>query len=220
MANTATAVNEEFNGFREAEASEKPTLLCVGTVGEVEDAHISKSEDYVVQPIKIEALDAGRNQTLYLLYRPEWLTRSFNPASMKDEHPGPFFVYGKNIATKDGYSNLRGLAGSQEAFVSLAKQLIGITANDEGPNMEAVTKVLRDFFAANVDAEGNSRKIGYELRQQQTKTDEVDEDGKAIYLRENRYEVKSYFDVTEKGLATAKRRAERSNGKVKFTFAS
>lgn len=205
--------------FTPTEAAEKPTLLCVGTVGEIEEAHLSKSENYVVQPINLNALDAGRNIKLYFLYRPEWFTRGFNPATLKADQPGAHFVYGKNIANKDNLSNLRGLAGSNEAFVKLATILTSITSDPTGPSMEDVTEALVEFFEGNVDSEGQPKKIGFELRQQMTKTDEINEEtGKNVYVRENRYEVKAFFDVTKKSLDGAVRRASNSDGKVKMTY--
>lgn len=220
--------------FEESEADFKPSLLCVGTVGEVGDAKISESEQYVVQPIKIEALDAGKSQTVYFLYRPEWLTAGFKPHSLKKTNKGAHFVYSKNIASKDSLSVLRGLAGTKEGFNDLANQLLRlpVVAGTGGPTMEAVTDTLRDFFAGNEDNEGQARKIGYELRQQATKvegefyTNEKGEQ-KQRYARENRYNLQSFWDVTTENLKRMKAKAEKSpvdedSGKKKtiFTFGS
>src|SRR5579871_2513469 len=114
----------ENRSFAKLDAAPKPTLFCVGVVGNVGTGHLSSTEKYIVQPIELEALGSGRNQKVYLLYRPEWFTPEFQTAanlrSFEKNYPSSFFVYRKNIVgDKKKLSLLRALCGSDEAFAAL-----------------------------------------------------------------------------------------------------
>lgn len=218
----STTMTETY-AFPKAEARPKPTLICVGNVGEISDGYISGKSgiDYVVIPIAIDPLDGGKRTKVYFTHRPEWLTNSFKPYLLKKDSPSAYFVYSKNIAAEEEFSLLRGLAGNEDAFKKLADTLLRLPVDPEvgGPNPGVTTEALREFFANNVDATGQSRKVGYELKQQRTFTGDTDEDGKKIYVLENRYNVNSFWDVTEKGIKKATNRANTSNGDVVMTFA-
>jgi hypothetical protein len=222
--------DEQVLTFPKAEARPKPTLICVGNVTEVGDGYISgkSGTDYVVIPITIEALDGGKRAKVYFTHRPEWLTAGFKPYLLQREAPGAYFVYSKNISSEDEFSLLRGLAGSEEAFVQLSTILLNLEVDPEigGPNPETTTAALRAFFEGNVGSDGQPVRVGYELRQQRTKV--LDENGEAVidpetgkpmYVNENRYNVASFWDVTEKTVSKATNRASRSEGKVIMTFA-
>lgn len=218
--------------FTEPPAKPKPTMICVGTVGEVKDSYIKTSEksgiDHVITPIVLEALDSGRGITVYLTWRPEYLSPAFGPAALAelqeaDQKNGTseYFIYGKNISNKDEFCVLRGLAGSVEAYRNLARKIFQLPqdASLGGPTPDAVTEALRDFVANNVDATGQARKIGYELVQKRTKTGEVDAEGKPIYVNENQYNLGKFWDVTDKNVKARKGEAERSQGRKVFCFA-
>jgi hypothetical protein len=224
---TETETDNQPTGFAEASAKRMPTLICVGTVGEVGEGHLSKpNEDgvsnYIVQPISIEPLDAGRSTKVQLLYRPNWFVPGFQPETLKelDGGEGMHFVYGRNINSRGSISVLRGLTGSPETFKDLAVQLLSLDVPQgaDGPSIEDVQKTLTDFFEGNVDASGEKVKFIYELRQQYTKTNELNAEGKPIYLAENRYQLQQIMDFNEKNLKSQRIRAEKSQGNTKFTY--
>jgi hypothetical protein len=224
---TYTEDEQQFT-FAETQASEKPDLICAGTVTKVGDAHISSSEKYIVIPIDVEPVDAGRKLRIQFCYRPEWLTIGFKPYELEKTDTSAHFVYKKNIADSENFSVLRGLAGSKAAFAKLANILLHLpVAGDgtNGPAMEDVADALRTFFEGNVDDAGQPVLIGYRLSQESTKTDEteVGEDGKVrnIYLRENRYGLNRnnpFWDVTSSGIKKQISYAEKSNGKTRMTY--
>jgi hypothetical protein len=215
--------------FPKSEARPMPTLICVGTVGEVSDGYVSdkSGNSYVVIPIALDPLDGGRRTKVYFTHRPEWLVHTFKPHILKRENASAYFVYEKNITSENDYSLLRGLAGSQDAFVELSDILLRLPVDADlgGPTPESVSEALRTYFTNNVDATGQIRKIGYELKQQSVKiladdgTPEIDpETGKPAKLLTKNYNVNSYWDVTEKGIKKMVNRANGSQGDVIMTY--
>lgn len=205
--------------FDSVESAPKPTLVNVGEVSEVLDGYVSKSERYVVQPIKIRAFDSGYNTTVFLLYRPEWFVKGFKVTTLEETEgygKGAHWVYRRNIASDDELSYLRGLAGSDAAFNKLAGALFSLPVNKDGVHsIEDVTEVIRKHFT------DNGVKVGYILQQGSVKTDQVDEDGKNIYRLENRYvlaQKNPFFDATEKNILKFGNKAERSEGKTVMTY--
>ena len=213
-----TQNTENKRGFAEASAPKLPTLVCVGQVGEVGEAKVSESGEYVVQPIKINALGAGKNMTIYFLYRPEWFREGFRPDELKklEDGKGKHFVYAKMISSRGGISFLRGLCGSQEAFDSLAEELFNL----EEITLESVQETFKNFFENNVTETGDKVLVGYVLKQDRTDTGEKDEEGHKIYLLENRYNVDKFFEPTEDQLKRWQASADRSNGLTKVTYHS
>lgn len=210
-----TQTQTEYQEFTPTEARPLPTLICVGRVTDVGDAKVSASQNYIVQPISLEACDTGRNIKVYWLYRPEWLDYAFNPANMLKQEGGKaaHFVYGKNIASRDNLSVLRGLSGSKEVYGKVCAALVALpkAGDTGGPSMEDVTNVLREHLVSDT-------LVGYILEQQLSDTGEVDEDGKKIKIRDNRYQVASYWDVNAAACKRMEEKAERSGGDVKYTF--
>lgn len=205
------------------ESAPKPTKICVGTVGEVEDGYLSpRSGNYIVQPISIDALDAGQNTKLFLLYRPEWFVKGFKSKTLEDiagYGKGPHWVYGTHVRSDDKMSYLRGLVGSNEAFTVLVNLLVNLPVGiNNVPDIDAITGVFKAFFAGNTDSTGGPVKVGYVLEQQRTKTDEVNDEGKPVYRLENRYQVKSFFDATTKNLKSWENRAAKSEGRFLMTY--
>ena len=218
-----TTTTENSLTFASAEAKAMPTLICVGTVEEVGNAKVSSSEKYIVQPIKIAGLDAGRSQTVYFLYRPEWLVAGFSPRKLKEQDASAHFVYSKNIAGEDDLSVLHGLAGSEKKFEALAHELLSLPVDTEigGPTMESVEATLRTFFANNVGPDGNAQKIGYILQQDSEKTGEVNPDtGKAVYIKKKGYKLDIFFEVTVKNLKAKAAYAAKSEGRQKFCYST
>lgn len=217
--------NEDVYFPKEASAQRLPTLICLGYVGEVGEAKISKSEYYVTVPVSITALEAGRSTKTYFSVIPEWLTRGFNPATLDDRKKaeggnGTAFVYSKNIAGKNGLSLLQGVAGSKEKFGQLVGQLVKlpIIEGTDGPALEDIGETLREFLLNNVGADGEPQKFLYELKQQATDSGEVDEDGKRIWVLENRYNVQAYYEFNEANVKKQTARCAKNPETTKLTF--
>lgn len=225
-------------GFKSAQAAEKPTLACIGRVSSFGDCGITDSGNYLKQAIQLDGYGAGPNQRLTFLYRPEWLVPGFDSAVYEgsDEPDAKTYLgfYRKNIAEDEGVSTLLGLCGGATedgiaAFNELAGKLFALDIQsyiDRGAEgikeIPGVVKAcLVDFFE---NQETAGKRIGYILRQQQQKTDETDDNGKAIYKRLKYYEVSDgfgtsgFFTPDEKGRKAQESRAARSQGKRKVTF--
>lgn len=203
--------------FREAAAADMPKKIVVARVSEVLDANVSKSGNYIVQPIQLDAFGAGRSIKYYLLYRPEWFRPDFDPNTIADtledeaEAKSLLGVYRRHISGKGSTSALRGLAGSDEKFDILANAILSLSEI----TMEAVTTVIRDFLVE----ENADQLVGYELKQKSTKTGDVNlETGKAVYIKENGYEIDTWWDVNEKNIKAKQKYAENSKGRVQFTY--
>jgi hypothetical protein len=211
--------------FIEADVPRMASLACLGYVGDVGDPKLSASGVYVIQPISVIAYQAGRNVTFRLMYRPEWLVPGFDPASFKESAKaavdedekkvfrGMEFVFRNHIAGKSSVSALKGLSGSEEAYVTLSNLLLTASNPD---NMEDIREVLRGFFLG----ENDGAEVGYILNQARDKTEEVTEQGKAVYSLRNTYEVGSWFLPTDAEIARLKKRAERVNDRnpLRVTF--
>ena len=216
----------------------KPSLYCVGTVAEVENAHLSDSENYMVVPIKISARDAGKDITIQFLYQPPWFTKDFNSIlglrTFKQENindngnlSGAGWVYStyiNNIGDDDkAVSVLRGICGSQAKFEELSDRLLNLEVPEgtDGPTPEDVTETLREFLENNQGKDGAPMLIGYTLDQESKKTDEINpETGKNVYVRTKRYVLgrkATFWDVNKKNLAYFTKRAEGSGVKDKET---
>lgn len=210
--------NEQRLTFREAPAADLPKKVCVGYVSQVLPGKVSSTGKYVVQPIQLDGLGGGKSLRDNLLYRPEWFSPGFDPLTIKDEIEDDaeaervLKVYYRNINGRGAISKLRGLAGSAERFEILAHRLL---SQDE-VTIENVTSILTEFFEENAN---DQVKVGYILKQQSTRTDDINpETGKNIWIKENRYEVDSYFDVTDEALKRLAKAAERSNGHMQMTY--
>lgn len=207
-----STTQQTLTGFQEATVQKIPSLAVIGRVSEVGEGKLSASQNYVVQPVKLEGTGAGRNAAVYWLYRPDWLEAGFDPASLEqygDEGRSMTHVYRRNIAVKGGISTLKGLAGSDAAFGTLAGTIIGLSDK----SIVNVQNALREFLTVtNEDVQ-----IGYVLKQRKDKAG-TDDDGKAIYELANGYEVNEFFFVTAENIKKLKQRAARSKGEFVLTF--
>jgi hypothetical protein len=199
-------------GFAEASVQKLPSLACIGYVDVVADGKVSESGKYIVQGITLRGFGPSRGCSTNLLYRPEWISATFNPDSLNefgDEGQKMLAVYRRNIAVRDGISALKGLAGSEERYQALAQKLLTLPAVTEA----TVSDVLKEFFS------GDQFEIGYVLRQRKNKTGETDENGKDVYELTNGYEVQEYFFVTKANIEKLQKRAARSkDGMFKVAF--
>jgi len=195
-------------GFRAAEADALPKLACLGYVEKLGEGKITQKGVYHMQTIHIAPMESGKKGVVNFLYVPEWLDAGFNPATLKEEADGKalYFLYGKNIMSRQSMSVLQGIAGSEENFNTLSYNLI--TTEDKSP--EGIQAVLQNFF----NEVGPT--IGYVLQQRREKTGEVDENGKAIYELQPGYEVGSFFHPTDSEKARIAKQA--ANGKLVVTF--
>lgn len=210
----STATQENL-GFQEAKIAKVPSLACIGTVGEVGEGKISSTGSYVVQPISLRANGPGRGTRLNLLYQFDWLVRGFDPASLDEYENGASMlsVYRRNIAVKDGISNLKGLAGSDAAYQTLGSLLLTeqvratykSTEEEKANAIEAIQNILREFLMVT----NEETLVGYVLKQRKEKT--VDsETGKTTYELASGYEVGEWFFTTPESIKKVKLRADRS----------
>lgn len=194
----------------------------MGRVVEVGETGISKNSGiYLTTKIVIAPYGASNIPTYqYFCHRPEWLVEM----TQKDlqeleeqvvvldngEKKYPFGTYQRNIHSRDKFSTLRGLAGSEEAFNEISSQLI-----EAGPTApaETINKILADFLLSD-----DALPFGYILKQKWEKTGEKDENGKDIYIAVPGYNLDSWFDPTPENLKKLEKKAEKSQGKIKMTY--
>ncbi len=211
---TETAQKKLFN---EASAARLPKLVCTGYVNKIGEGKASKSGVYNVNPIDIQGIGASRNQTVYLLTRPEWFEvddngyPTFKPDSLSQVEGGSSmqFVYRRNIKGRGTISVLEGVCGSAERFENLQEAFLAAEGiSDDTDSAEIIEGLLQTYLVAK-DGE-SPYEIGYTLKQQQTKTGEKDEDGKNIYLLDNRYELESFWEATPEAKKKFRISAEKS----------
>ena len=221
------------NGFKSAQAAEKPKLACVGRLSGLGDTGFTESGDYIKLQILIDGYGASQNARLTFLYRPEWFVPGFDPSSYEGagEAEKKFLgVYRRNIAEQDATSVLLGLCGGdEEAYNTLASTLFSLDLQsliDQGTEgvkqiPEVVKAAIAEFFD---NQETAGKRIGYILQQQSRKTDEVDENGKAIYVRGQYYEIgdgfgnSGFYVPDEKGRKRMASRAAKAQGKFRVCF--
>lgn len=198
----------------------KPNRICVGRVASVGDAYEGKSGKYYNVKITIEPLDAGSRATLYFLFRPEWMAQlsQVDLINLKEADSGAHFVYRKSIATNEEneQSILQGLSVTTDDFNALASRLIGLGVENVAANPTIVSDVLRTFLVE----ENGERNIGYVLKQQMQKTDEVHpETGKAVYIPTKNWEVDTYFNANdEKAIARQTKKAASNPTRYQMTY--
>lgn len=222
-------------GFAKMEASAMPALACAGKISEVGAVAPSKGGVYLTVPIKIDAYDAGRAQTMYFTFRAEWFTEKFhkdvatagsinkyfnaNYSDQNYEKDGKeknvatsfTFVYASNFRNEDGTAFLQNIFHDEEEFAKFAAAAFAADIDPIEPDCAVITKLLQEHLT--------DRKVGYFLRQKQIKTDAIDENGKAVYLKDKNYEIKNYFPITSEKLAgLAKSAAKAKTGGFKMTF--
>jgi hypothetical protein len=208
--------------FDELEARELPTLACIGRVTKIEEPKATKVNEhginYLMIPIHIEGYGASRGTKVNFMFRPEWLKEGFRSRDLAKVEGGKglLAVYGNNISQKGKVSTLKGLVGSvDEEFDALADTLLTLSPGEEVPTGEQVASALQKVL---IDEEKGQR-IGYVLRQQREKTEDVDPDtGKPIYVLTPYYEVNEFYTPNEKGRKRQYNRAERTPDTFKVQF--
>jgi hypothetical protein len=177
----------------------KPDLICAGHVSEVGDARLGKSGNYYVVNIKLSGLDASKDQTVYWLFRPEFI-RNMSHVELQrfqEENPGAYRMYRQHVCSNksDGkVSHLQGLTVTDEKFNELAGRLLELTPEAIDADPTVVSNVLRQFL---VEENGDTI-IGYILSQQQEKTDEINpETGKPLYVPSKWLEVRDYWNAND-----------------------
>ncbi len=207
--------------FAAGEADKKPTLVCTGYVFKIGEGHLSASEKYNVNPIEIQPYGGGRPVTLQFLSRPEWFALgkdgkpTFRPAAFKtmEGGKGMSFVYKKMISNPDKLAAIPGLAGTEDRLARLEQAMV----ESEGLDGDESAQILQGIFE-NILVAGDGEdavEIGYTLVQASEKTDEVNEEGKAIYLAKKGYDLKEFWQVSDREKKRFRGIAEQSAARQK-----
>lgn len=193
MSTEVATTAKEKRGFRKPQAPVMPTLNCVGNMGKIENAKVSKSERYITVPMEILGKGAGKNHKIWFTFHPEWLDYDFDVNSLEGKEGYPNLVYSGNIASEKGLSVLEGISGSPENFAEISERLAAIQFNpdDEVGYCRSVTETFKAFFK-----EFNPL-IGYTLAQKSEKCGK-DEEGKNKYQRTGFYEIFFWYPSEEK----------------------
>jgi hypothetical protein len=208
-------------GFAKANAPEKPRTANLGYVSEIGEAKVTESNKYLFVKWAIEGYGASENVRGIFMFRPEWLEEGFQPATLEALDDGSVYemLYRKNVSSQEGMSVLEGLVGGdKDKFEELASRIFALNIDKDGdvePILEGVQGVLQQFL---ID-EKAGEKVGYNCGHQYSKTGEVDENGKKIYVREKYREVKSWFNPSNpKTVAGIRKRAAKSDGDYVVSF--
>ncbi|CAB4142509.1 hypothetical protein UFOVP434_15 [uncultured Caudovirales phage] len=221
--------------FAKMEAKAMPTQVNAAKISEVGPIAPSKSGGvYLVCPIKVDAYDSGRGETFYFCFRPEWFTSQFQEEVLQAESLEKYFqethgedvyekngveknvatsfsfVYTSNIANGDNNSLLQCLFPDSDEFDAFTEKLLQLNIDAAEPDLEALTKFLSEQLL--------DRKIGFVQKQAQIKTDRVNENGKPIYMKDNKYNVSSYFPITEAKVKSWVKSAKNSKSGLRLTF--
>ena len=203
----------------------KPPMACLGTLTSVSEPKVSKAGKYINIACEVTPEGGTRAQKLWLVFRPEYLSGKFNPASIRDDS-SQSFVYNANIGfsvkknggiehahpqAEDYYvgryrvPTLLGLFGED---VDAADRLTNELATIEDPDaaVDALGSAIKEL-------EGNT--VGFFLRQKYEESkDEVNPDtGKPVRNPTPYYEFSSFFIPTEKNLRKIQNDAQKANAK-------
>ncbi len=223
--------------FAKMEAKALPTQAIVGKITAVGPFTPSKGSEgtYLTGPISFSAYDAGQSQKIYLTFRPEWFTEKFHQevgeigsvetyfnetygdqeytktdGSVKNAAKSFAYVYSVNIANGDNTSLLQSIFHEEADFEAFVQDSFAKQFDPADPDLEEVNK----FFEENLI----DKKMGYIMSQKKIKTQNLDANGKAIYIRDNSREVKSYFPVTKKKIESMQKSAKNSKTGFMLTF--
>ncbi len=219
MSQTQTATKRR--GFQDVSAQRLPTLVCTGYVSKIGEGKESSTGKYNVNPIEISGYGGSRNTRVNFLSRPDWFASEdgyalFRPATLEKMEGGNsiLFVYRKNVKAGEGDSPsvLQGLAVTEENFEELSVAMLSAPGIDGDESAQVIEQVLKDFLIAKDGQEPTE--IGYILKQKSVKSDEVDEEGKPVYILENKYEVDSWWAPTAKNKKRYLAIAEKSAAKA------
>ena len=185
--------------FAPTSAKEMPIQICAGAVSSLQMAGLTKSGKYINQKIDLTGYGTTTPRTIYFLYRPEWLKAGFQPDVFYKDYEGAngyVFTYGKNIASRDEMSTLKGLVGgSEERFSILADALLSVGDNldvTETANAEKVMAQVTEILQHYLVGEGFGKLVLYSLKQDQEEVG-VDADGKKIYSKTKFMNVDRFY---------------------------
>jgi hypothetical protein len=202
----------------------KPPMACLGTITSVSEPKVSKAGKYINIQCEVTPDGGQRAQKLWLVFKPEYLSRRFNPATIRDDS-SQSFVYNANIGfqvkngkvthahpqAEDFYvgryrvPTLLGLFGEDvEAADRLTDELAKIENSDDA--VDALGAAIKEL-------EGQT--VGYFLKQKYEESkDEVNPDtGRPVRYPTPYYEFSSFFTPTEKNLRKIQNDAQKANAK-------
>jgi hypothetical protein len=218
-----------MSGFATAEVRKMPRLACVGYVDDITEAKDTESGMYANCRVSIiGSSGASRKITTNFLFRPEWFTPGFNPETINQlEDPelsaedlertrkGLYMSYRRIFGTRESTGQLEAMIGGKQNLEALAAKRDALYAS--GGNKEftpqQVGELVRSFV---LDTAAN---VGYVLKQATEKTDEVNENGKAVYALREQYEVGEWFIPTadnQKRMVTRAKKAKDGDFLVAF----
>lgn len=197
--------------FAAAKTPRLPELACKGIISEVPEAKLTDSQDYYMIRVKIQGIEGSKDVVVNHLFRPEWYTPGFDPTTLEEmaqsadeevARRGRAFeaVYRNNIGgTNSQVSNLKGFCGaSDEALGKFGELRDALYAKkNEGKTADAAEDLTGDdiqgLLSKFLMQTQGGKVIGYVLKQAKQKTEETDENNKAIYELRSNYEVKNYY---------------------------
>jgi hypothetical protein len=186
--------------FKSAAARPLPQLACIGYIDEIKEVKETESGVYLNARVSIKGNDGvSRNSETNLLFRPDWFTPGFDPEGIKNldfedldateqqrVKTGLSLTYARLFGRGEAPGQLAVMAGSQENYDKLADLFTAAYKGTEFTG-EEIVDIIRGFIL------DKCPDVGYVLRQQKEKTDQVDENGKAVYVLRDGYEINEWF---------------------------
>lgn len=206
-------MSDQVNPFALAEPDKKPSLACVGYVEDIADAKPTANERYVNSRVKIVSPSGGRDITTNFMFRPEWFEQGFSPKS--------FDALDVDDRTKRGLAlNYRRIFGTK-GTVGLLAALVGGNVQEFAEALWAKGAVTEETVVDTLREVNNAAQpdVGYILVQAKEKTDELNEEGKPVYVLSEFYEVQSVFFPTDEAKERLEKRAEKTkDGSFRVTW--
>ena len=218
--------------FNSEGAKKKFTLVCLGKLEVIGDVGITVQKtdartgelkpQYYKVPFEVSGAGSYGNQKGTFLWTPEFLEPGYLPA--RDESASRRFVFSNNIYREEadynllaspisdiqrvGHATLPGLCGSEEKFAEVTDTLQGLFCSE--PDIPTLAGKVQEVLESLVGTV-----VGYVMKQQFQKTDQVDSQGKSIYLALKYSEIAGFYYPTEKNIKFLQKKVEQFNGKAK-----
>lgn len=198
----------DVSDFSASAVQAKPQVACIGTVSEISEPRLTEKGIYWLSTVKFSGTRGSQNMTTNFMFEAEWFEPGFNSASLADDRSKDF-VFSKNINKTGEVSLLTALCGGTEDHRRAFRAELNAARAQNGSPLtpEQIVGALKAFV------ENHQEEVGYILKQATQDTGDVDSNGKKIKVLLDKYEIGSYFEVSDEIVTAQEKRALKSAGK-------
>lgn len=220
MAKAQQTQTQPDNDFGAAKVQEKPQVACTGMVNpsDISEPKETQSGVYYLSTVKFSGTRGSQSMTTNFMFQPEWFEPNFNPESLNgkiddgnggEKNDGRYFVFGKNINKTGEISVLTALCGGTDDHRRAFRGELNAarTANNAPLSAEQIIGVLKQFV------EAHQEEVGYILKQATEETGNLTANGRKERRLLDKYEIGTFFEVTDEIVTAQEKRALKSAGK-------